>query len=75
MGIVVLEATRAAGGWAPAGLILPGCPAPQPARSQLLALSARPPAPLLARAFLADRRDSSYSLWLGRETEAAAQGK
>lgn len=26
-------------------------------------------------AFLADRRDSSYSLWLGRETEAAAQGK
>lgn len=75
LGIVVLEPARAAGNWPTAGLIVPVCPGPQTARSQLLALSARPPAPLLARAFLADRRDSSYSLWLGRETEAAAQGK
>lgn len=42
------------------------------ARSFLLA---RPPAPLLARALLADRRGSGHSLRLGRETEAAAQGE
>lgn len=78
LGIVVLDPTRAAGDWPPVGLIVPVCPAPQPARSQFLALSARPPVPLLARAFLADRRDSSYSLWWEgrrrpqlRESEAA----
>lgn len=55
------------------GLVVPACPALQPARSQLLAL-ARSPALAFARALLANRRGSGHSLWLGRETQAVAQG-
>lgn len=52
------------------------CPSVPCASARALAASrlARSPALAFARALLANRRGSGHSLWLGRETQAAAQG-